>query len=84
MDDSQLWDVIVIVQERGTKRNVSHSLGGFPDRESAVKTAQAFELDVSRPGARHATIESPDGGRLTIECMDFRATKVQKFFSGLI
>ena len=83
-DEKETWDLIVVRQERGTKKDVSTSLGGFLDRESAIKAAEPFEAQAGRGGNLPITVESPDGTRLTILAMDFRATKVQKSFSGFI
>jgi hypothetical protein len=82
MEQEESWDLIIIRQERGTKKETQATVGGFPDRESAVKVAEAVEAQASRGGNLTVTAEGPDGTRISILAQDFRATRVQKFFSG--
>lgn len=78
----QSWDLIIVRQERGTRKEAQSTVGGFLDRGSAVKVAEAFEAQAAEGGNRPVTAEGPDGSRVTILADDFRATRIQKFFSG--
>jgi len=82
MEERESWELTITRQERGTRKETPSTVGGFPDRESAVKAAEAFEAQATRGGNLPVTAEGPDGSRVTILAEDFRATRVQKFFLG--
>jgi hypothetical protein len=78
MASDETWRVVVVSQERGTKKNVSHSVGGFPDHEAALKAVKTFEEQANRATTNLAVLESPNGERLAIMPVDFRSTKIEK------
>jgi hypothetical protein len=82
MADEQIWCVIVVSQERGTKKNVSQFVRGFPDRASAVKAAESFEKQPGNGANQVAVLESPSGEQLAILPVDFRSTKIEPEWSG--
>jgi len=81
-EDPVTWELVITSQERGTKKYVNAVLGGFVDRESAVRIAEAFESQATRGGNLPVTAESPDGTRVMILANDFRSTRIQKHFLG--
>lgn len=77
MTEEQTWRVVVVSQERGTKRDTSQSVGGFPDRDTALKAVETFEGQANRATTHVAVLESPNGERLAILPVDFRSTKIE-------
>lgn len=81
MQSEDAWQLVIIRQERGTKNEQQMTLE-FPDRVSAVKVAERLEAQAARGGNQPIAVESPDGTRVTVVAMDFRATKIGRFSSG--
>lgn len=77
------WTLIVVTQERGTKKEVSNSLV-FDRREDAVKAEEHLIAQAGRGGNLPITLETERGDRLTIMAMDFRRAKIEKFWSGIL